>query len=666
MAAKAVPPIAANKRFGSPILFSLLLASLAQLVFTLELGVVVSCLLYLIAACVFGRSLRGHENDDSAAFGNGSLVADPGAKKRFEWIAILALLLIASFFRLHRIESQPASLWLDESLTGLNALEIIEGKSALIWQMTPLDRWRPDWVKTSNLYLHYTALVLKIFGTGYFGLKMVSLLPAIAGVGAAYFLFREMSNPVVAFLSAFLLAVSQWHVTISRWGWDGILMSFLQLLSYFYLIRGANSGRKSPFILSGALMGLCLYTYVASWIAAAIALTFLLVRAARERNRLSTGLRDLLLFLGACILVFAPLSVHYWENPGDLTVRASEVSVAKAVEETKSYFPWWENFRNYALMFNYRGDNNPRHGFPGKPVMDLVSSIFFVLGLTYRAYFWKNSHNLFLLLWFALGLVPGLLSESSSAPHAYRTFAVSPVVFLFAGGSIYFFLRAVCAWTAHVKVKNAIFVLLGIALLFSLALVNYRIYFVSRPKSPEVWTEEGRDGGLPLALKSLQAGSSMVVVDPLLLWKVVVSNHWFLTYQPGKLFESAFLPANLLMAIPALAQSSNDQPLTHIYAPVFRPMMQSLFPDAKGELVRSRFGDSLYGVLHITVGDLRLRLASVEKSRLAAVLYKTARFYQQQANADGEQGPRRELLIMQFQTGIDIARQLDPALEQDR
>ena len=42
--------------------------------------------------------------------------------------------------------------------------------------MTPLDPWRPDWVKTSNLYLYYVTLIFKIFGTGYFGLKMVSVL----------------------------------------------------------------------------------------------------------------------------------------------------------------------------------------------------------------------------------------------------------------------------------------------------------------------------------------------------------------------------------------------------------------------------------------------------------------------------------------------------------
>jgi hypothetical protein len=646
-------------------LISLLLALLAQVFFTLELGVFPGCLLYLLAAYIFSRSLRGYEDDDFAAFDNGFPLASPGAKKRFEWVAFLALLLIASFFRLYRIDSQPISLWLDESLTGLNALEIIEGKPAPIWQMTPLDRWRPDWVKTSNLYLHYTVWVLNIFGTGYFGLKMVSLLPAIAGVGAAYFLFKEVSNPPIAFLSAFLVAVSQWHVTISRWGWDAVLMSFLQLGSYYYLIRGVKSGEKLQFVVSGAVMGLCLYTYVASWIAAAIALTFLLLRAVRERNVLSTRLRDLFFFLTACLLVFAPLSVHYLQNPGDLTVRASEVSLAKTVEETGSYFPLWENFRNYALMFNYKGDKNPRHGFPNEPTMDFVASIFFVLGLTYYGYFWKKSHNVFLLLWFALGLLPGLLSEPSTSPHAFRTFIISPAAHFFAATAFYLSLCTLTKTLWNFRYKEVTVQIFCLGLLGIIACANYWTYFISRPKSRDVWEEEVRDGRLPSRSHLRQRDSSIILVDPLLLWKIVVTNSWYLSYRPGKSFESSFLPANLLIGGSKLDQISGEHQLIYFYSPVFGRMIRSLFPDAVNETVSSPAGEPIYGELRIAVSGLRSRLQSVEKNSLAMAIAKTAFFYKQQAEADTEGGPRRRYLLDESKIGFQLSRELDPRLQKE-
>jgi hypothetical protein len=98
--------------------------------------------------------------------------------------------LLPLFFRLYRLDSQPGSLWLDESLTALNALEIIDGKPAPLWGMTPLDRWRPDGVKTSNLYLYFVLGVFKVFGTGYFGLKAISYCRRSRALSPAIFCSR--------------------------------------------------------------------------------------------------------------------------------------------------------------------------------------------------------------------------------------------------------------------------------------------------------------------------------------------------------------------------------------------------------------------------------------------------------------------------------------------
>ena len=246
-----------NQRSTGLLAGSLLLGFLGQLCFTFDWGVIAGLLLYLAAAFIFVRTLRQYRGggDDGAVDGEGhALAGRPSAlrsKNVIELLLVLVLLLVAALFRLYRIDVQPLSLSLDEGLTGLNALEIIEGKHAPIWEMTPLDRWKPDWVKTSNGYLHFVALVLKAMGPGYFGLKMVSVLPGIASVIVVYFLFKQLTGVRVACLAAFLSAVSQWHVTISRWGWDAVLMSFLQMVSYWFLIRGVKTGKKRYFAGAG-------------------------------------------------------------------------------------------------------------------------------------------------------------------------------------------------------------------------------------------------------------------------------------------------------------------------------------------------------------------------------------------------------------------------------
>jgi len=187
---------------------------------------------------------------------------------------------------------------------------------------------------------------------------------------------------------------------------------------------------------------------------------------------------------------------------------------------------------------------------------------------------------------------------------------------------------------------------------------NYRTYFIERPKSGDVWAEEGRDGGLPARLLTLRRDGREVIVDPLLLWKGVVVNSWFLSYHPGKLFEPPFLAKNLLTAESGLGKVSGERRLTYIFSPVFASMMQSLFPEAVKPVVRSPFGAPLYGVVTTTVADLRMRTSSTDPRSLTAAVTNIAAFYEQQALKDREMGPRRKILVEESEAGAKLAKEL--------
>ncbi|HWP24322.1 MAG TPA: glycosyltransferase family 39 protein [Candidatus Binatia bacterium] len=652
----ADPATLKRPKAATRLALSIVLGALGQSAFKLGFHVLAGFALYAVAAWVFIRSLGGEKDAPELEAAQPSGVFD---SRRSEGLLVLALAVVAAFFRLYRLDSQPSSLWLDEGLTGLNALAIIEGKSAPLWSMTPLDSWRPDWVKTSNLYLLYVVGVFKVFGTDYFGLKMVSVLPAIAGVLAVYLLFRQLENGAVAFVAAFLTAVSQWHVTISRWGWDAVLMSFLQMISYWLLLKGLDNHGKGRLILGGAVLGLCLYTYIASWIALTIALVFLGLRAVRGRHAGGAAIRDALFFAVPCAMVFAPLGSYYIRHPEDLWVRAREVSLVNAVAAAQNFSPAWESLEKYALMFTAKGDPNPRHGFPAEPALDFVTGIFFVLGLAYSLRGWRDLRTVFVLLWFVLGLQAGLLADPAESPNAYRTLIIAPVVFYFAGAAIYLCFDALRRSLAP-RLRNVTLAIVGLTMAGYLIAINYWTYFVKRPATREVWEEESRDGGLPGRLASLRHGDSVIVLDPLLLWKAAVANSWFLNYRPGEPFESAFIPANLLIADSRLPSSNRDRELVYVYSPVFSRMMSALFSGAPNEMVRSPFGDPLYGVATIAVSELRSRLASAEPRGLAAAIQIVASFYRQQALKDGEIGPRRNFLLEESQRAIEVARRLDP------
>jgi hypothetical protein len=262
------------------------------------------------------------------------------------------------------------------------------------------------------------------------------------------------------------------------------------------------------------------------------------------------------------------------------------------------------------------------------------------------------------LLWFTLGIQAGLFSEPSASPHAYRTLIIAPVTLFFAANAVRHVWGANLRWLPSFRYRSLTVLILGIALFGYLALENYSIYFIRRVNSPEVWQEEGRDGRLPARIQSLQNQPQLIMVDPLLVWKLVLTNSWFLTYRPGKLYEPPFLPASFLIAESKLARYSGERQLIYFYSIDFNRMIRSLFPDAESEVVLSPGGDPVHGVLKIDVAHLRERLQSTDKDQFADALTKLALFYERQLLLDAEIGPRRKLLVDEAQTALELARKL--------
>ena len=87
-------------------------------------------------------------------------------------------------------------------------------------------------------------------------------------------------------------------------------------------------------------------------------------------------------------------------------------------------------------------------------------------------------------------------------------------------------------------------------------------------------------------------------------------------------------------------------------------MVRSLFPEAPHEAAHAPSGEPLYGIMRVSVADLRKRLRSADKEKLAEALAKIAGFYEAQLRVDAEVGPRRQLLIDESKAALITARQL--------
>ena len=84
-----------------------------------------------------------------------------------------------------------------------------------------------------------------------------------------------------------------------------------------------------------------------------------------------------------------------------------------------------------AAMFNFRGDPDPRNNQPGLPVLDILMSIPFLIGLGVMLWRWRRPAFGVTLLAGAIMLIPTVLSEY--APHFRRALGAAPIVALLCG-----------------------------------------------------------------------------------------------------------------------------------------------------------------------------------------------------------------------------------------
>lgn len=424
--------------------------------------------------------------NDSGGEGAREDVADPPSRsggRPLVWIAAaLAVALLAIAFRCWRLFTVPPGLYVDEVLTARNALAWRLDAHAGFFGWRPL--LMPGWVETSNLYLAFASALMWLGGDGLLGIRLVSVLPSLAAVPLLYWLGAQLGGRRTGLLAAFLLACSHWAARSGRTGWDAVLMVTLQLAALACLVHAQRRNRIGLAALAGALIGLSLYTYVASRLVLLHAASWLVwegVVVLRRRpgasgdNRvpLQQALLRLFAFLLTIIVIAAPL-----QQAGG-AVRVTQLSVLSHDHPWRTVL---DNVFGHALMFHIRGGAYARDALPGFPMLDAITGALFLLGLLAVARRQSDDGLRFrlLLTWPAFMVLGGVLSTSGEGPpYPYRTLALAPWACLVAAiGGTWLWDLARARSASSVRRTAAAVALLGVVA------VNAWILFVAGPGDP--------------------------------------------------------------------------------------------------------------------------------------------------------------------------------------
>ncbi len=348
---------------------------------------------------------------------------------RAAWLALIVIILCGTWLRVNDLALIPPGLYHDEAFSGLDALSIVRGAGLPIFFEGNGGR------EPFFIYLH--ALSILLFGTNPFALRVAAAFVGIATLPAFFVLLRALNatrqdSTGIALIGTAALATFYWHLNFSRVGWRTISLPFFACLAFYFFWRARRTGKLLDHLLTGALLGACLYTYLADRflpfvLAAFWLIEFVAARVGRSREfAWRTWLRNAAAVVIAALVVFLPLAMYYASHLNALFFRVTDVTLAAQGNPAQAILA---NAQRVAGIFYGSGDVEWRHGIAGRSILDWVTGAAFASGVLAALWRWKKPETWFGFLWLSIMLLPTVLSKD--APDTQRAIGALPAVCLF-------------------------------------------------------------------------------------------------------------------------------------------------------------------------------------------------------------------------------------------
>ena len=393
--------------------------------------------------------------------------------RRVELTGLVALLLVALAVRAIDLEHVPVNLGGDEGTWGMEGLAMLDGRMA--------NPFTTRWLAFPSISFLAWGLSMRIFGDTVAGLRTLSALIGTVTVLATFLLARELWGRRVAWLAAVALTFGHFHLHFSRLAVNNIADGLFVTLALWLLWRGLRSRQALHFALAGAVMGLGWYGYFGARLIGVVVALYLAWRIVVEYRFLARYGRLLLILLGVALVVVAPLLFYYVGRPDALAARSRQVSIFASGWLVREQAVTGRSVADLLLgqvwksvsAFHYTLD--PTFWYrPSIPLLDLVSGVFFILGLLWVTAHYRWPANGLLLSWFWLALILGWVM-TENPPSSMRLTIVAPALALLVGLGLNWLIelldrlcithRALREWPA-------------VAVLVAVAVLNLHYYFV--------------------------------------------------------------------------------------------------------------------------------------------------------------------------------------------
>ena len=410
---------------------------------------------------------------------------------------LLFLIIALSFFlRVYKVSSIPPALNWDEVSIAYNAYSVLKTGRDEWGQFLPLHfKSYGEYKLPAQIYASIPGIA--IFGLNEFGVRITPVIYGTLTVLLLYLLIQEAFKiRSVSLMSAFLLAVSPWHVQLTRASFESSFSLFWVLMAIWFLLKGLK--KPKWLIFSMLPFGFSVYTYNSARVFTPL---FLFATAIIFRKYFWEKRKWFLVSVALFTALMIPLVPFVLSGEAGARYKLVSITDEKGlvprINERRgaSALPWilprlvhnkatYLSFyfaKNYLAHFTpnflfIKGAGHRQHHVQGVGEIYWFQAPFILLGLYFLAKK-KDSSLKILLPWLFLVFVPVAMTNDS-IPNALRTVIAAPVYQIFTALGIYALFKIL-------KNRKLFYALMGVgAILFlinsSVFLKNLFVYYPVR------------------------------------------------------------------------------------------------------------------------------------------------------------------------------------------
>ena len=344
-----------------------------------------------------------------------------------------AILLVAAFLRLYRLDAIPPGWTHDEAGHGHDAVAILHGARP-IYETVGYGR--------EPLYDYVVAGLMALIGPASFALRLASVISGLGTLAITFAWVRLAFDSPTALAAVALQAASFWSLATSRQALRSSLLPALFTFAVYLFWRSTYRPKtlpgelplrasRWPMVLFALFIGATLYTYIPArvmWIVFPVFLIYLRFchRVTFRRVWLAT-----LAAIVVGLLLFAPLLLYLQAHPGAeqrLAMLDAPLQALRTGDVAVILNRAWSGAM--AFFIPGQGDDFLAYTIPGRPFFDPLTGALFLVGLVIVPGALARAG-----VCFRIDLVP----RSASAPTLVtgapasitRSIAALPVAFLF-------------------------------------------------------------------------------------------------------------------------------------------------------------------------------------------------------------------------------------------